>query len=281
MQNHPIRPLGLRLGAPFLCSLAATLTSGAATPVPVLESGPKAGHAAQQDDPKPDKRDVVKELCAKFKAHSKERGKEDVLAIQVIDQLVLEFAQSGPKDREAIAKTVGASLKERRKESEESVPDNKLYLAAANALGEFGPESVDVLGDWINHKDHRDDLALQRALILSMGKTKDKKAIKPLTDLLVHHQAAVQAATAEALGNFGHLPLDDRKEIFKDVLDQVTSIKGAIDQDPNNNIERARYDAVRAPMQSALQVLSKQDFAEPSEWRAWWNNNKHKDWDNL
>lgn len=233
------------------------------------------------EDPKPDKREVVKELTAKFKAHLKERGKEDREAAAVLDLLLKEFPASGPKDRETIAKVIGDAFKQTRKPTAEGVRDNQLHLAAAIALGECGPESVDVLVPWIGHKDHRDDMQLQRALILSLGKSKDKSAVEPLTKLLVHHQSTVQAAAAEALVNFAHLPLPDRKEIFKEVLDQLTQIKGQVDTDPNDTTERERYDAVRAPMRSVLQVMSKQDFGEPSEWRSWWNNNKNKDWDNM
>lgn len=260
--------LALGLGALGAAHAAPASTSGAATEL-------------HQDDPKPDKREAVKELCAKLKAHVKERGKEDREAVAVFDQLLKEFPASGPKDRETIAKAIGDSFKEKRKPTAEGVRDNLLHLAAATALGECGPESVAVLVPWIGHKDHRDDLQLQRVLILSLGKSKDKSAVKPLTELLVHHQSAVQAASAEALVNFAHLPLADRKEIFKEVLDQITQIKGQIDTDPNNTTERERYDAVRAPMRSVLQVMSKQDFGEPSEWRSWWNNNKNKDWDNM
>lgn len=261
--------------------LAFALVLGAFAVAPAVAAAAPGRGAAVQDDPKPDKREAVKEACAKLKAHIGERGKEDVEAIQAIDNLIKEFALSGPKDRDTIAKALGDCFKQRRKANAEGVRDNKLFLAAANALGEMGPESVGVLSDWINHKDHRDDLALQRALILSLGKTKDKSAVKPLIDLLVHHQATVQAATAEALAGFGHLELADRKVIFEAVLKEIGQIKGAIDSDPNNTTERERYDAVRAPMRNALQVMSKQDFSEPSEWRSWWNNNKNKDWDNL
>jgi hypothetical protein len=283
MQNPSLHRIALRarlsrgLGAAALTALA--LGSGvAATAAPSAAAGPES---LQDDDPKPDKREVVKELCAKFKGHIKERGKEDREAVAVIDQLLKEFSASGPKDRETIAKAIADSFKEKRKPTAEGVRDNQLFLAAANALGECGPGCVDVLEPWIGHKEHRDDLPLQRVLILSLGKSKDKSAVKPLTELLVHHQSTVQAAAAEALVNFAHLELDDRKEIFKEVLDQITQIKGQIDTDPNNTTERERYDAVRAPMRSVLQVMSKQDFGEPSEWRSWWNNNKNKDWDKV
>jgi len=267
---------GLCAAAPAV--LALGLCAGVAAHATPASS---AGTELHQDDPKPDKREAVKELCAKLKAHLKERGKEDREATAVLDLLLKEFPASGPKDRETIAKAIGDSLKEKRKPTAEGVRDNKLHLAAAIALGECGPECVEVLVQWVGHKEHRDDMQLQRELILSLGKSKDKSAVEPLTDLLVHHQATVQASSAEALVNFAHLPLADRKEIFKEVLDQITQIKGQLDTDPNDTTERERYDAVRAPMRSVLQVMSKQDFSEPSEWRSWWNNNKTKDWDAI
>lgn len=279
MPQHPKHRPTRSVPAVALASLAALVL---ASPGPAASLASAGGApAARQDDPRPDKREEVKELCKKFKEHIGERGKQDVEAIAVVDQMLKEFPQSGPKDREALAKALGDAFKQKRKPNSEGVRDNKLFVAAAVALGEMGPEAVPVLDSWINHKDHRDDLALQRQLILSLGKTKEKAAVKPLIDLLVHHQPTVQAATAEALANFDHLELEGRKEIFKEVLDQITAIKGQVDTDPNNTIERERYDTVRAPMRSVLQKMSKQDFSEPSEWRSWWNNNKNKDWDKL
>ena len=277
LRTRLLASLGAALPAVLALGLGAGVTAHA-----LASPSVGSGAALHQDDPKPDKREAVKELCAKLKTHLKERGKEDREAIAVIDLLVsTEFPASGPKDRETIVKALGDAFKERRKPTAEGVRDNQIFLSAAIALGQCGPECVAVLVPWVGHKDHRDDLQLQRVLILSLGKSKDKSAVKPLTDLLPHHQATVQAAASEALVNFAHLPLADRKEIFKAVLDQITTIKGQIDTDPNNTTERERYDAVRAPMRSVLQAMSKQDFGEPSEWRAWWNNNKAKDWDNM
>lgn len=265
----------LSLALPLVLAFPAAGASAAP------EATTRDSAAASQDDPKPDKREEVKELCKKLKGHIGERGKEDREAVQVIDQMIKEFAASGPKDRQSITKSIGDCFKQRRQANAEGVRDNQLFRAAAISLGEMGPESVDVLTDWINHKDHRDDMDLQRDLILSLGKTKDESAVKPLLDLLKHHQPAMQAATSEALANFGHLKLDARKEIFEAVLKVITDIKGTIDTDPNNTTERERYDAVRAPMLSALKTMSKQDFQDPNDWRSWWNNNKKKDWDDI
>ena len=174
--------------------LAAALGAPAPAPLPA-----PALPLAQDEEETPDKRPEIKELLKRLDGHAGARGKEDHEAIGIIDQLVLEFPKSGPKDRQAIVKDVAKCLGERRKETEEGVLDNRLHLAAAVALGEMGPESADALEGWIDHKQLRDDLTLQRQLILSLGKTHTEDAMKPLTDLLTHHEPIVQGAAAEAL----------------------------------------------------------------------------------
>lgn len=261
-----------------LAFLAFPLVALPAAAAPLAPS-PGTSLSVQDDDEKPDRRPEIKELCNKLKDHARARGKEDREAVATVDELVQEFPKSGPKDRASIVKEISNCFKQKRRPNKEGVRDNQLFLASSVALGEMGPESVKVISTWIGHKDHDDDLEVQSRLILSLGKTKDEDAVKPLLDLLSNHQPIVQAKTAEALANFTHLELKDRKEIFKEVLDQFTAIKSRVDTDPNDTTARDRYDAVRAPMRSTLQAMSGQDFSQPSEWRSWWNNNKKKNWD--
>ena len=250
------------------------LPSGGAVP-----AQPVTPIASCQDDEKPDKRPEVKDLLAQLKQHAGKRGKEDQQAIAVIDTLLIEFEASGLKDRASIAKGVGACLKQKRTTNDEGVRDNKLYLAAAVSLGEMGPESVKPLQSWIGHKQHRKDLELQRRLILSLGKTRDPKAIDTLSGLLQHSKPIVQAAAAEALGNYDGVGQKQRKEIFNDVLKILGAIKNQVDANVNDTIARERYDVVAAPMITTLQGLSGYDERDPAKWQRWWNKNKKKDWD--
>ncbi len=254
------------------------ITVGMAAPAPVAVAPSVA--PLVQDDPKdlPDKREEVKEMVSQLKEHASKRGKEDVQAIATIDSLVVEFTKSGLKDRTLIAKELGALLKQKRKEVD-GVLDNKLYLASAVSLGRMGPESVKVISGWIDHKTHRKDLELQCTLIRSLGKTKDEKGVKTLLDLLSHHEARIQAASGEALGNYVHLDQKDRKDIFKEVLQTVTGVYNRMELDKQDIIARERYDVIAAPMITTLQVLSGHDERQPPEWRRWWNKNKKADWD--
>ena len=126
--------------------------------------------AAGLQDPEelPDKREEVKALLDEFAGHVKKKGDEDDKAIAVIDQLYQEFENSGPKDRAAIVKGLEKCFSSKRKAKEDGTPDNGLYIAAATAMRDMGPECVKPLIKLIGHKNHRNDLALQRRLILSL-----------------------------------------------------------------------------------------------------------------
>lgn len=259
------------------CLLLALLPLGAA---PV--ASPSQPAVLRQDpDEKPDNRDDIKELLDTLEDHAGARGKEDQEAIVLIDQLVGLWPELGPKDRKAVVKTLDGCFKQKRQEDENGVRANQLFLAATTALGEMAPESVKPLMGWIGHKTHRKDVALQRMLILKLGKTKDEKAIKPLIKLMDDHDPQIQSAAAEALGEFDGAELKRRKEMFSELLKVVMAVKGIVDTDPTNVIERERYDVIAAPIITSLQRLSGHNEHDPQQWQRWWNKNKKADWDEL
>lgn len=229
--------------------------------------------------PNPDKRPEIEKLLDKFDGHIKKEGKEDAEAVAVIDTLLQEFPKSGPKDRAAIVKQLSKSFDQRRRVPEGQAPNNKLYLASAVALGQMGPESVEVLSTWIDNKLHQKDLALQYRLIKSLGQTKDKRGIKQLKGLLENKENALISAAAEALGEFDAADLETRKDVFESLLKILMSAKGAKDQNAQDNAARDKYDVIGAPIITALGKLSKHDERDPDKWQTWWNKNKKNDWD--
>jgi hypothetical protein len=227
----------------------------------------------------PDKRPEIEKALATLESHVNKKGPGDTDAITVIDGLMQEFVKSGPKDRVAITKGLSKCFESRRLEKVGEPLDNKLYLAAAVALGRMGPESTPVLIAWIGQKDLRKDLKVQHELILSLGKTKDKAAIKTLLLTLENKDAPLVSAGAEAIGEFAAADLDIRKQLFEALLKQLMSAKGAMDGDPNNSTARERYDVIAAPIITSLSKLSKHDERDPQEWLRWWNKNKKGDWE--
>jgi hypothetical protein len=267
---------------PTLSALLVLLPASGFAPAvvdPVTTHAPASPVTVAQD-PVPDKREDIAEKLAQLKAHAGERkGAEDREAIAVMEDLTKEFPDCGPKDRKAIVDGVSNTLKMKRKEDKEGKRDNKLFLAAAKALGQMGPDSVKAITGWIGHKAHKKDLPVQRELILALGRTKDEKSVKTLIDLLDHKDPTLQAAAAEALGNHVERDQKVRKQIFEEVMKIVTSAHNLVLQDVTDNIARERYDAIKGSMITTMQLMSKQDIREPDKFRSWWNNNKKKNWD--
>jgi hypothetical protein len=225
-----------------------------------------------------DGRPEVKALLEQLNAHAGKRGKEDSEAISVIDKLVTEFAASGPKDKAAIVKQLDKCFTEKRQEDKDGVRENKLFIAAATALGEMKPECVPVYMKWIGEKSHKKDIPLQRLLILKLGKTKDEGGRALLVNLLQDENAKIQAAAAEALGEYGDADQKVRKATFEALLKLLMSTKGQVDSNVNDLIARERYDTIAAPISTALGRLSGQKDLNPEEFQRWWNKNKKEEW---
>ncbi len=265
----------------MIVTFLATAALALLAPVPSACGPPAAVPLTLQDDEVEvvDKRPEVAEKVATLNGLIQGRGEKDTEAIAAIDALLIEFPQSGPKDQAAIIGAVERCLDVRRLESAEGVPDNRLYLAAATALGEMGSEAGRPITKWIGHKRHRGDLALQRRLVLSLGKLKDTRYTKDLSDLLQHKDAALVAAASEAMANFATADQRVRKSLFEDVMKGLMSVKGRMDTDPNDLEARERYNTIAGSMNTTLQVLSGEQISVPEEWQRWWNKNKRDDWD--
>ncbi|MBK7644350.1 MAG: HEAT repeat domain-containing protein [Planctomycetes bacterium] len=258
----------------FLCALLLS-------PAPLC-AAPSAPLQAEKQDAKekPDKRPEVAEKVEKLKdLISDRKGEKDTDAIGVIDELVQEFPNCGPKDRKDVVSMLSKCFEQRRLVKEGDPPNNKLNMAAAVALSTMAPESTKELLKWIGQKDLKKDQALQTRLVDSLGKTKDKEALKPLEMLLNSKDDWMVAAAGSALSNFGELELTERKAVFETVLKNLTAAKSQTDGNPNDTVARARYDVIGAPLITALQKLSKHDERDPVEWQRWWNKNKRDNWD--
>ena len=247
---------------------------------PAPPPAPAAAAAVRPaQDPVVDERPEVEALLEELKGHVDARGKQDKEAVAVIDKLVVEYPRSGPKDKAAIVKALDKVFTAKRQEDENGVRENQIFLAAGTALGEMAPESVPVLADWIGHKSHRRDVALQRLLILELGSTKHEDGLKTLTKQLDDPDQQIQGAAAQALGEFEGAELKQRKALFEELFKLMMTVKGQVDSDPNDIIARERWDVISAPIITSLQRLSKHQERDPQEWLHWWNKNKKADWD--
>ena len=242
-------------------------------------TNPPAPHAAQKPAEFPDRRPAVKELLAKLKADIGEHGERDTRALVYLEELADEFKQSGPKDRASIVAGLAKCLEQTRKPKPDGFPNNTLYVPVANHLGKMAPESTKLLIKWIGHKKHRENLVLQRELILSLGRTKDLAAVKSLIALLQYKNDRVVAWAGTALGQFGEAPLKIRKQVFEELLQILITNKTLKDANGNDLLARRRYEAVAGPFMSTLSTLSGKSFAKPDAWQTWWKENRKANWD--
>lgn len=251
------------------------LVALALAPSPLL--APRA--PVQDEAPIVDERPEVKTQLDTLATHLKARGEKDPEAIGVIDGLVTEFPQSGPKDRAAIVKALAGCFDlKRTKELEEGIPDDRVYNAAAIALGTMGPESVKPLVALIGDKAHRKNLRLQQNLALSLGKTKSADGMKTLLGLLKHKDAPMQAAGADALANYFESALDTRKTIFEELLKTLMDQYAKKEANVTDQEAQERWNVISGPIMQTLQKLSGVSETDPPKWQAWWNDNKKKDW---
>lgn len=233
----------------------------------------------QDDAPIVDERPEVKTLLESLAALVKARGEKDAEAIGEIDKLVQEFPASGPKDRAAIVKQLVDCFEVKRtKELEEGVPDDRLYIAAATALGTMGPESVKPLSALIGDKAHRKNSRLQQTVAMSLGKTKSPDGVKTLMSLLKHKDAPMQAAGADALAYYFDAPEATRKEIFELLLNTMMDQKSKKDTAPSDLEAQDRWNVISGPIIATLQKLTGHAETDPDLWLRWWNDNKKQDW---
>lgn len=252
-----------------------------AAPAPVLTRGED-----DDEDSKPDKRPEVKALIEQLKTHAKDtKAERDEEGIAVVDELLQEFPESGPKDRESIADAVADAVTFKRRPGEDEAPREALKLAAATALGRMGPESGKLLIKLVDHKSLRDPVKTHAAVLKSLGRVAPEKGVKPLLDMLESHVDELTAAAATGLAGYAEAEQKVRKEIFEDVLQVVIPLEELLDNADNGSGEyeeaRDRYDAVSAPARDALQAMASVELRDFFELRTWWNNNKKKDWDAL
>ena len=227
----------------------------------------------------PDKRPEVKALLDKLLSHTKKRGDEDAQAIQIIERLAAEFKRSGPVDKKSIVTGLTRAMRVHRPFARDGARKNQMFLVGARVLGDMAPESVASLIRLASDKNHKEDYEVRSAILSSLGKTKDKKALGVLTKELDEHQPRVQAAAAEALGQFSHLDQKKRKVIFGDLLKLLMSSQSAHQSDPTGTTTSERWRLVPGPCKRSMAKLSGANAGSPNKWRDWWNDNKKRNWD--
>ena len=231
-------------------------------------------------DEVPDNRDEVKALLDELAELVSRSGREDPgdkKAVSLINRLKREFNRSGKHDKSHIIRGMERMMLARRKAHKDGSVDTALFIEAARALGPMGEEASKPLLKWIDNKRHRDDLALQRELILSLGLTRSKLARKELTKILKDRRPTFLAAAATGLGQFTHESSKIRKEIFENLMKAL--IQAESNARGQDSTATSIWAAINGPASSSMRKLSGASAGSPEQWQHWWNKNKRRDWD--
>jgi HEAT repeat protein len=236
--------------------------------------------ALPAQDERPDNREAVETLLDELADYVRKSGRNDPgdsAAIKRIDRLGSEFKVSGPKDKKAIIRGLERVFLARRRANKDGSQNTAMFILAARGLGGMGTDASDPLIKWIDHARNKKDLALQRELILALGRTKSKQARKELQDLLRDVRPAFKGAAATGLGMFTHEPSKVRKELFEDLMKALLQAQAnALGQ---GSTAQEIWRAVHGSATSSMRKLSRATASSPEAWRRWWNKNKRRDWD--
>jgi len=210
------------------------------------------------------------------------RGQEDAAAVEVIRKLVSLTAEGHRMDQTKTAATLGKILVYARRRPNDTV----LFQACADALARLGEQGAKYLLKAIEHKkfDEKELLTFRCNMIRSLGKTEVVAVIKPLLDLMERDpHDKVNAAAVEALAAFAEAPLKDRKRIVEKVVKFFSNVNNNANQTTGNDqlqeAYRRKRTLITGPCNNTLKKLTPMSYIKPLDWHKWYQNNKHKKWD--
>ncbi|MDA1265255.1 MAG: HEAT repeat domain-containing protein [Planctomycetota bacterium] len=235
---------------------------------------------AADDDERPDDRPEIETLLETLEDRVGKSARDDPKdreAVQLIESLAGQYESSGDNDRGDIVRGLDRVFLAKRRADRDGKRETGLFIAAAKALGKTGDDGAKRLLRWIGNPKHRQDVALQRELVLALGATRSDDAVKPLADLLGEDVPQIVGAAAAALGNFDGKDQKVRKSLFEDLLKKMESYRE--NARGNDSTAQALWGALRGPGNQSLGKLSGARQNDPESWRRWWNKNKRLDWD--
>jgi HEAT repeat protein len=251
----------------LLCVLAFLAATRAPAQVPPAPAPPSAQDSVKDDRP---------ELRADLEALDKaiKDPKQDTDSAKKIAALSHEFATSGPKDRQRLLKSISALVTGHRPDN----PPTTLQVAAAEALGEMGPDSeaplTKAFGDVSLKKNDHVLIAMSHALIALDTKTSLDAALELLND----RELRVMCAAVSALADVGDKSLPERKKTARAILVRLRLRPLAGDKQEKEsvrlNVESRAWDQSMATL---CRVTGHKE-ADLAAWEQWFNTNKDKDW---
>ena len=229
---------------------------------------PFAALAAQDGDEAPTKDEIAEEFLDVVK---KELGKQTEASARATVDRLLEIWKDAEVS-EDVKKVVPDYLEE--------IADSKVEAACVAGIeglaavgGDDAAKSlVKILQKAIKEKEP--PVQVYSASLKALGEiaSHDKGVVKELKDLLKYKDFDVVGKAAQALAGYKDAPGKLRKDLLEEVIKQS---EGTFNSSNNNDANAMRkWNIIRGGIMTALNALSGQSFADPSQARAWFNDHK-------
>lgn len=158
-----------------------------------------------------------------------------------------------------------------------------LLVAGIDALAELGPDEgakpiLEVLNRGLKAKEPSVDVYGAALRGLKRLADPSKGTVGTLIDLLKHRENEVISKAADAIAGYKDAPGKVRKELLEELIKSTEGVFANSKNSSNTNDVR-KWNMINFNVMQALRALSGQQFKDPAEARAWFNEHKKdKSW---
>lgn len=228
----------------------------------------------------PDDRADVRRRVESFEKLVKDADK-DADAVAMLDGMIAMFKESGLRDRGRVLKSIVGAVKNFDLPKDKTKPRN-LPAAAAERMSQMGTEALksitELLGDPRVGKDMLRVTPLAAGLV-KLG-TGTPEALEAAVKLLDDPNPRLYSALAQAFAQFELETQAKRKRIAGVILASYETFQKRVDADKSVVAEEKPKlaDAGRAATIATLNTLAVQKQPDIAAFKAWFAENKVKDW---
>lgn len=208
-------------------------------------------------------------------------AEKDAEAVAMLDGMIAMFKESGPRDRGRVLKTIIASVKVSDTPKDKTKPRN-LPIEAAERMSQMGAEAFKPLVDLLN--DRKIGLDLARVTPLAAGLVKlgigTADALDTSLKLLDDSNPRLYAGLVPAFASLELETQAKRKRIVGEILSAHETIQSRIDKDkPISADEKPKFtESMNIATITTLNALAGQKQPDVAAFKAWYAENKAKDW---
>jgi hypothetical protein len=228
----------------------------------------------------PDDRADVRRRVESFEKLIKDADK-DTEAVAMLDGMITMFKESAVRDRGRVLKSMVAAVKNFETPKDKAKPRN-LPAAAAERMSQMGTEALKPITELLT--DPRVSKEIARVTPLAAGLVKlgtgTAEALEASVKLLDDPNPRLYVALAGAFSQFQLETQAKRKRIAGVLLASFETLQKRVDTDKSVVAEEkpTLADAGRAATIATLNALAVQKQPDIAAFKAWFAENKAKDW---